>query len=273
MSALVGAVPPPHLHVMTFNVRRPLPVTARPADRWRRREPALLRLLATERPSLLAAQEVLPLPARAIAAALGPGYRRIGHGRQPGPRGEGTPLFYDSARLELLEGAQWALSDHPDRPGSTGWGSPTPRVAVEAVLRDRATGAVFLTIGTHLDVFSVRARRLSAAAIGARVAARALPTIVLGDMNAGPHSAPLSILTASGLGDAWLVAERHLTPEWGTLAGYRTPRAHGRRIDAVLVSGDIGVARIGIHGTPTDGVWPSDHLPVQAVLRLPGGRV
>lgn len=272
MAALIGAVPAPALHVMTFNIRRRLPLAVRPADRWQNRRPRLAHLLAGERPTLLAVQEALPDQAAAVARALGGRYVRLGHGRAPGPRGEACPLFVDTERLEPLRWEQRALSERPGSPGSTGWGSPIPRVFVEAVLRDRVTGTDFLAVGTHLDVFSERARRRSADAIRDRVIAHALPAVVLGDMNASPSSVPLRRLRAEDLlVDAWSHAHRRLTPEWGTYARYRRPRIGAPRIDAVLVTADITVERIGIHGAPTAGGWPSDHLPVQAVLHLPKG--
>lgn len=273
MTALLGPIAPPGLHIMTFNIRRRMPVTLRPADRWRRRAPLLRDLLAAERPTILAAQEVLPSQLGALTTGLGPRYRRLGHGRGARRQGEGTPLFYDAHRLALEAWEQRALSDRPTEPGSRGWGAPTPRIFVEAVFVDRATGARFVVIGTHFDVFSARARLRSAEAVRVRVAQHGLPAVVLGDLNATPASPPQrAFRTGDILRDAWTLAELRLTPEWGTLAGYRPPREHGRRIDAVLVSPGIRVVRIAINagpGNPRTGPWPSDHLPVQAELRMP----
>jgi len=276
MTPLIGPVDAPDLHVMTFNVRRRLRWTLRRADRWQHRLPLLQRLLRAERPDLLAAQELLPDQARAVREALdaAPGgaprgrYRRIGHGRRPGPRGEASALFFDTARLDLIEWSQRALSDRPDEPGSRTWGNLFPRVFVEAAFRDRATGAEFFAIGTHFDVFSGAARRASAEAVRDRVAAQPRPAGVLGDLNAAPDSAPLQILRAGSLTDAWSAARTTLTPEYGTFAGYRAPTPGAARIDHILVTPDVEVHRIGIPGGETYGAWPSDHLPVQAVLRM-----
>lgn len=267
--ALVGPVEAPDLHIMTFNVRRRMRWT-RAADRWSSRLPLIQMLLAEEQPDLLAAQEVLPDQASALGAALGAGYRRIGHGRRAGPRDEATPLFYRTERLELRSWSQHALSDRPDEPGSMTWGNPIPRVFVEAVFRDRATRAEFLAIGTHLDVFSAPARRRSAAEIAARVAAQTRAALVLGDLNARPDSAPLRTLRETGgLVDGWVVARERLTPEWGTFGDYRAPKDDGRRIDHLLTTPDVDVRSVGIHAEPLRGPWPSDHLPLQAVVRIP----
>ncbi|MCR2783902.1 MULTISPECIES: endonuclease/exonuclease/phosphatase family protein [unclassified Microbacterium] len=270
MTPLIGPTGAPDLHVMTFNVRRRLPaLAARPADRWRLRRPRVQALLRAERPTLLGVQETLPDQAAAISDALGASYRFIGHGRQPGPRGEASPLFYDTDRLELLQWRQQALSDRPDEPGSVSWGNLLPRVLVQATFRDLATSAVFLAVNTHLDAFSARARVRAAQEISGLVADQPWPAIVTGDLNAGPDSEPVrELLSGDTLVDAWTAASATLTPEWGTYGGYRDPRP-GRRIDWIAVSPRIAVQSAGINAQSIDGGWPSDHLPVQAVVRMP----
>lgn len=271
MSApLLGPAAPPYLHVMTLNVRRRMnALTWPPADRWSVRRPRMEALLRQERPSILGAQEVLPDQAIAIRDALGSSYRFAGHGRHPGPRGEACPVFYDDARLELREWQQVALSDRPDEPGSTSWGNVIPRVFVRATFRDRMTSMEVTVVNTHLDVFSARARQRAAEELHRVAAAQLRPVVLLGDLNAGPASAPWNaLLSSERLMDAWTVAEARLSPEWGTYGGYRRPR-RGRRIDALLVSRGVHVRRAAINGSRLDGGWPSDHLPVQALLTIP----
>lgn len=261
--ALIGRVEPPELSVMTFNVLRGRATSSE----WRHRRDRIRHLLRRERPTLLGAQEVLAHQADLLQSALGADYRLLGHGRDADGTGEGCPLVYDSARLDLVEWEQIALSRHPDRPGSRSWGSLYPRVLVRAVFHDRATGSAFTALNTHLDVFSPLARRRSAELI-ATLAGEA-PAIVTGDFNAGPQSRPRRDLVASGLEDSWVVAGARLTREWSTYARHRRPRSGGTRIDAIHVRG-FDVLRVGIEARPTQGGWPSDHLPVQAVVRAVG---
>ncbi|WP_309102491.1 endonuclease/exonuclease/phosphatase family protein [Microbacterium sp.] len=270
--ALIGPAAAPDLHVMSFNVRRDLGKLAwLPADRWPTRVPRVAALLRQERPSVLGVQEALPHQAVAIREALGGEYRFVGHGRRPGHRGEGCPLFLDTARLELLDWRQTWLSDRPDEAGSTSWGNLIPRVIVRATLRDRATSKRFIAVNTHLDAFSPTARRCAAAEVRRLVADQTLPAIVTGDFNAGPSSAPMQALLSEGaLTDAWTAASARLTPEWRTFTGYRDPR-RGARIDAILVSAGVGVLRTAINARRFGGSWPSDHLPVQALVRMPPG--
>ena len=266
---LVGRVDAPDLHVMTFNVRRRLAFPTWPlADRWSVRRPRVEALLSRERPTILGAQEVMPDQAIVMRDALGGSYRFVGHGRRTGPRGEGCPVFYDDDRLELLEWRQTALSDRPDQPGSTSWGNVIPRVAVQARFRDRVTSREVVVINTHLDVFSARSRHRAAEELRRTVIGQSQPVVLLGDLNAGPTSLPWGALRAGdALSDAWTTADERLSPEWGTYGGYRPPRP-GRRIDAILVSPRVQVRRAVINTHRVDGGWPSDHFPVQAVMRL-----
>ncbi|MGX1702879.1 endonuclease/exonuclease/phosphatase family protein [Microbacterium sp. NPDC055357] len=267
---LIGPAAPPDLHVMTFNVRRRIDAPlVRRADRWAARQPRLAALLAAEQPTLVGAQEALPDQAAAIRAALGANYRFVGRGRRADGRGEGCPLFYDATRLELLEHSQEALSTTPARAGSRSWGAPLPRVLVRATLRDRATGACFVAVNTHLDPFSPWARIRSAHRIRRIVAGGALPAIVTGDFNATPGSAAVrELLSGGALRDTWPAAEERLTPAWGTFADYRRPRSGGARIDIVAVTPDVQVVAAGINARPIEGGWPSDHLPVQTRVRI-----
>lgn len=266
---LLGSARAPLLHVMTLNVRRDVGVLAwRRADRWAQRRPRLEALLRADRPHVLGTQEVLPAQAALIRRALGDGYRVVGHGHRPGPRGEGCPIFYDATRLTLLHARQFAVSTDPGRVGSTSWGGVIPRVAVLATFRDRPTATRFVVINTHLEAFSRRARRRGAELLHRVAARQPWATVLLGDLNAGPGSPPWDALCADGvLTDAWTAAERRASPAWGTLAGYRRP-VPGRRIDAILVSPGLPVVSIAIDGRRFAGGWASDHLPVRAVLRL-----
>ncbi|MCO1660207.1 endonuclease/exonuclease/phosphatase family protein [Pseudonocardia humida] len=99
---------------------------------------------------------------------------------------------------------------------------------------------------------------------------RALPTVVAGDLNAGPGSASLRVL-AGRFRDAWAVAGDGPGYTWSVdnpLAAAEIGRllgepGHRRRIDHVLVGpgARVGAARL-VADRPVDGVWLSDHAGV-----------
>lgn len=264
----------PDLHVMSFNVRRRFErLTWPPEDRWGLRKERLRVFLGANTPHLLGSQEARPDQARWVQQSLGTSYGRIGHGRGRDRDGEGTPIFYDRDRLELLEWTQVALSDTPDVDGSTGWGNTIPRIAVIARFLDTATSAPFVFVNSHFDAFSRKARRRSAQWLADLVAAQDLPLLFTADVNAPVRSEELAAMFAvGGLVDTWSYAPVRRTAEWGTFNNYRKPRIGARRIDTILATPDVGVRGVGIDPRPTGTSWPSDHLPVQAVVRIPAAR-
>jgi len=273
-SSLIGPVEAPGLHVMTYNIRRRLPkLLPRNPDQWTHRQPLMRRLLAAEQPALLGVQEALFTQARFVRQALGEHYRSIGFGREKNTGGEGCPIFYDSRRLQVVEWRQTALSDAPNVPGSTSWGNRTPRIVVEAIFRDLATGIQFQAVNTHLDHRSRLSRLRSADALRSIVQATPHPTIMTGDFNTDADTDPYDQLTGHGLlFDTWDAAEERLTQVWGTFPNYGPPRHDRKRIDWILATPGITAVQAGINVTRYEGGWPSDHAPVQAVVRLAGAK-
>lgn len=271
--ALIGPVVAPELHVMTFNIRRRVPRSrAGGADDWATRRRLVHRLLAAEQPTLLGVQEALSDQVETVAEALGDRYRWVGTGRDPSGRGERCPIYFDATRLELTAWRQLALSATPDLHGSRSWGNMTRRILVTAEFTDRATGARLMAFNTHLDHLSWRSRLHSARMIvrlatAARAADPAAAVVITGDFNADERSAVHRNLTDDGLRDVWDAAADRITPQWGTYSGYRRRRVGGRRIDHILVDDGLEVLRTGINAARFDGRAPSDHEPVQSVLR------
>lgn len=266
---LIGPVEAPDVHVMTFNIRRRIVhLTGRSPDAWSRRKWVLRRLLRAESPTVLSVQEALPDQAEWVLASLGSSFRTVGRGRKVNGNGEGTPIFYDTRRLQLTDWSQQALSDTPHEPGSRSWGNLVPRIVVSASFADRETGARFSVLNTHLDPLSRKSRLHSARMLRQLVAGQSDPVVLTGDANTGIGSRPYRELVDGGLlRDVWSAAERRLTENWGTFSNYRRPR-RGRRIDWILVSSGIAVRAAGINAARFDGAAASDHEPVHASLTI-----
>ncbi|WIB78688.1 endonuclease/exonuclease/phosphatase family protein [Curtobacterium sp. MCPF17_002] len=263
---LIGSVQPPELHCMTLNVRRRVPRPSGHPDAWERRRDAVVALVTSEAPTVLAVQEALPTQADDLTAALGSRWDPVLVGRDADGGGEQVGLFLDRQRLEVLERRSWALSRTPHRAGSRSWGTAFPRHVVGAVLRDRATGVRFTALATHLDVLSPWARLRSAELLGRIVRERGLPAVVLADWNSPAGSAPWRALAEAGVVDSSSRASRQIGDHVGTYPHYATPRVGGRRIDGVLVTADGAVDRVAVNVRRPGGVWPSDHAAVQAVV-------
>ncbi|CAM5272719.1 endonuclease/exonuclease/phosphatase family protein [Streptomyces abikoensis] len=256
------------LRVMTFNLRYASESGPHP---WSRRRPVMRRLLRHERPHVLGTQEGLHRQLRDIADDLGPRYAWIGLGRHGGSHDEFGAVFYDSLRLAPEEYDHFWLSATPSVIGSATWGNTVVRMASWIRFTDRHTGAGLYLLNTHLDHLHQQARERSAELIAERLRALdpALPRIVTGDFNVPAHGNPVydALLGGAALADTWdTAAERG--PQYATFHGYRPLVPDGDRIDWILASPSVRTLRARINTYALDGRFPSDHLPVQALVEL-----
>ncbi|HSA48707.1 MAG TPA: endonuclease/exonuclease/phosphatase family protein [Yinghuangia sp.] len=257
------------VHVMTFNLRGP----EDPAPhRWADRRSVVEELLRAEQPTILGTQEGRWPHIRDLAEALRPTHDWVGLGRSGGSRSEYTAIFYDFVRLELLAYDHIWLSSIPKLIGSRTWGNiQHPRMLTWAAFLDRATEREFAVINTHFDHVSPLARTRSAHLVR-RLTTRKLhrarrPVLLTGDFNAGPGSRPYEVLTHDGLfRDTWTGAPERIGPDVRTWNGYTDP-APGPRIDWILADRRWRVERAAVNTSRPDGLHPSDHWPVQALVR------
>lgn len=272
-TTMIGSAGSTDLHIMSFNIRLDITDTLPgEADYWPERFPALTALLAHEVPTVVGVQEAMFHQLSAITEALPGHYQYIGNGRDGGADGEYSAIFYDARRLDVVEWDQFWLSDTPDLAGSTTWGNTVTRIVTWGRFLDLSTGKQLILVNTHFDHESENARLRSAAAIMELMDAFSpkLPTILTGDFNApAAASGAYDALVGSGVfDDAWDVAAQKLTPAYGTFPNYKDPVPGGTRIDWILATPDISVRQAAINTFTLDGRYPSDHAPVQALVRL-----
>ena len=257
---------------MSFNLR--LDVASDGPNAWPLRKDWVAALVRFYAPDALGVQEALAHMLADLDSRL-PGFARVGVGRADGKTGgEFSAILYRTDRLALLDSGTFWLSPSPETPGSKGWDAAIERVATWARFRDRRTGCLHLHLNTHFDHIGEQARQESARLIRRRLAelSAGLPVIVTGDLNAEPRSISYRVFTRDTIAGAVppLVdahdasRDGHYGPE-STWTAFRAIEP-GRRIDYVLVSSSIPVLT---HATLTDswdGRFPSDHLPVLAVV-------
>jgi endonuclease/exonuclease/phosphatase family metal-dependent hydrolase len=275
-----SAPPAEQLDVMTFNLRH---ASASTPHSWAERRPVTCKLLRRESPHLIGTQEGLYQQLRDIEQDLGAGYAWIGTGREGGSHGEFMAIFYDTSRLIPLEYDHFWLSETPatigskdkfwkkeERPGS-------PRMVTWVRFGVRGASSTFYALNTHLDNRSKTARKRAANQLAEFLANRLdpeLPRIVTGDFNA-PAAAGTSVydtlLNEGNLVDSWHHAAKR-SEHYATWHGYQKPVPGGTRIDWILTSPDVTTRYAAINTYCDQGQYPSDHLPVQAVIELPPGQ-
>ncbi|MGC9535878.1 endonuclease/exonuclease/phosphatase family protein [Streptomyces sp. UG1] len=268
-TAAAGERPPRgHLRVMSFNLR--FASTTQPHS-WAVRRPVMRELLRREAPHVIGTQEGIFSQLLDIDSDLGPRYDWVGTGRLHGSRDESMAIFYDARRLRPTEYDHFWLSGTPAVIGSNTWGARFARMVTWVRFRDLSDdGREFYALNTHFDHVSQYARERSASLIAERIAGfdRSLPVLVTGDFNVAAHkNAVYDSLLDAGLVDTWDTA-RERSALYATFHGYQPLTPDGDRIDWILSTPGVTAHRAVINTFSDDGQFPSDHLPVQALLTL-----
>ena len=249
------------LSVMSFNLRYASNVEP---NSWASRRPAMAQLLLAELPAVLGTQEGLYSQLLDIAHDLPDHYDWIGLGRAGGSHDEFGAIFFDTLRLEPLEFDHHWLSATPNVVGSRSWGNNVIRMVTWVRFADRLTGKQFVAVNTHFDHESENSRLRSAELVRSRLDAETLPVVLTGDFNAPAAASPTYDVLIGGMTDTWLAGPR-TTPAYGTFHGYGPLVPDGPRIDWILTRG-ARVEAAAINTYQRDGQYPSDHLPVQALI-------
>ena len=259
------AVQGQELNIISFNIRYNSWDNIDGPNGWPYRKEAVVKMINEERPAAIGLQEALIDQLQYLDSAL-PGFRRIGVGRDDGKEeGEYMAIYYDTARLQLIDyGTRW-LSATPDEP-SLGWDAACRRTVTVARFRARKSGKEFEYLNTHLDHVGKTARangaKLIAEIAGSRDA-RKVPVIVGGDMNSTIEDAIFQAFYDAGLKAAREMTK--VTSHKDTYTGFGKDKSS--LIDHFFVR-DINVVRFltldGDYGVP----YISDHYPIKMVIRL-----
>lgn len=95
------------------------------------------------------------------------------------------------------------------------------------------------------------------------------PLIMMGDFNTVPDSEPHQVLVQDEeykMYDAWRVAHHTTGPE-ETFHGFSDEVKN--RIDWIIVSDGINVREMEHIQVKRGNVYPSDHMPISALIQLP----
>lgn len=277
---ILMAIPTVHaaepLSAMTFNLRGDFDEGV-PTDKptaWlsttgTNRRDISLELIREADPDLLGVQEAYQNQVAEIDAALA-SHDVYTVGRDDGREaGEHCAIYYRRERFEPVDEGTFWLSNDPEKP-STYPGAACPRIASWVVLRDRQNDRELLVLNTHWDHVSSEARRHSAEMIRERLAELRgkRPAIVMGDLNVGEEQPPIQKLLGSDedrLVDSYRTIYPEQAPNERSFHGFRGGE-QGHRIDYLLTTTGFRATDAAIVRTDFNGVYPSDHYPVTAVL-------
>lgn len=261
------------LTVMTFNIRTSGNSAEDGDNGWPHRRALVAGTIARIAPEVAGLQEALADQLDYLSAKL-PDYRWIGVDRGlNGGRGlsEHVPIFYRHGELLPVESGTFWLSPTPGGPTGAGFRRRVSRIVTWAHFHHVAADRRFYVYNTHLTLRQGERQVNSATMIAERAAALPadIPVLAVGDFNStAGNSDTWRAATATGLRDAWLLADRRIGPA-RTSSDFRPPdQANEGRIDWILVGGPIGVRSVETIIDHDNGRYPSDHYPVVARVVL-----
>lgn len=249
------------MRIMSFNLRFDNPEDGE--NSWGNRKPAVKEILNDADPDILGIQEGLPHQVEIISEWF-KNYNYFGRGRAEGGSGEQVAVFYKKERFKCLDHGHFWLSDTPEIPGSKSFGNQVVRMASWVILYDRFDDKEFLFLNTHLDHNSLNARIKGAELISSFCGkAEVKYKIVTGDFNDLPESKAISILK-----DEAKLVDLFNNSSNQSATFHNFSEQEFSRIDYIFVSDNIKSEKIKIIKEKPFDIYPSDHYPIYADLRL-----
>ncbi len=259
------------LNVLTYNIRLATPDDA--PNTWNERKQKVFALIRESKPDVFGLQEPLYEQLKDMEYAF-PDFERVGVARDDGKdAGEYSPLFFNEHKFKMLSSGTFWLSQTPTIAGSRGWDAACNRVVSWVQLKDYKTGKIFFAFCTHFDHMGESARRNSAKLLLHTVDSLSEnnPVIILGDFNSKPGSEPYQILTDKSspqrLLDARENCKKPVGPKY-TFTGFKVGAQPGEQIDYIFLKNKIKVLSFRVNNKNNGNYYPSDHLPVSAVLKF-----
>lgn len=265
----VSSLPAATLKVMSYNIRCGLCEAEGTPQYWPERKFLLAHLIQTQQPDLIGLQEAELFQVADLVAML-PQYQWFGEGRDDGKtKGESTAVLYRKDKLQLLSAQTLWLSETPQQV-SRGWDAQLNRTFTKTQFKHLLSGESFYFLNTHFDHQGAQAQLQSALLLKSAVAQFPANSKVLlsGDFNVEPNSAPYLALSKT-LQDSAVVANTKLSKDSGTFNGFGRDPAHaGQTIDFIFVSNNLTVTSHQVDNRRYNGLYPSDHEAVVAVIAL-----
>lgn len=257
---------------MTFNIR--LNTSSDSLNAWLYRKDKVTSQILFHEVQLLGVQEALHDQIIDLKDRLTK-FKYAGGGRDDGrEKGEYSAIFYDTARLQLLQTQMFWLSETPEMPGSKSWDAAITRMVTWAKLKDRKTKKIFFAFNTHFDHMGKVARKESAKIVLNKVKeiAGCIPVIFTGDFNAEPSDEPIMIIMDKNnplhLIDSKAISQSQHYGPTGTFNGFQSKERNDQPIDYIFVKGKWKVLKHATISQTWEGRFASDHFAVFSCVSL-----
>ncbi len=254
----------------TYNIRYRAKADVETGNAWEIRKKPLADLILKSGFDIVATQEGDSTQLQELKMLL-PDFEYVGH-----PYGgknhnlHNCATYYRKSLFEVMDQGVFWFSETPDVP-SIGWDATDRRICYWTKFRAKDTGDEFFMFNVHFYWRLQEARAASGPLLVNKIKeiAGGVPTVVLGDFNSLPETEQIRNIKTV-LKDAY---EKTISPPQGiTNTAFSGGVFQGNpkaRIDYIFVSPHFTVSDYKVHSdTYADDRYPSDHLPVSALLRF-----
>ena len=244
--------------IMSSNVRTWSP-TDMGKKSWFYRAELIVKNIESVQPDILCFQEVTRMHYNYLTSVL-KGYDNVICYRDKSKFSEGCPVFYNVGRFELKDKGSLWLSETPEVM-SKDWNSACYRICSYVILTDKESKKDLVVFNTHLDHISDEARINGIGVVLDKIKQfGGLPSIITGDFNAEEDTETYKAVTQNFL-DAKYQLENPM--KGATYQGFGR-ELDRENIDYFMISKTgIKVEEYKIVDTLYDGVYPSDHFPIE----------
>ena len=251
------------LKVVTYNMRYDCQADGQ--NNFEYRKPYMIKKIKEKTPDVIGFQEMLPHMKSWFEESF-PEYHLVGCGRAKDYTDEHNAIAYKKETFELLGLETFWLSPTPYLPGSRfEEQSICPRVCTMALLKPKEGRQPIRVYNTHLDHEGEEARILGIRLVLERMKQDyekfPLPSVLMGDFNATPDSNEIQIIEKeSSLKDVTRTIP-YTFHDFGRLQRFI-------KIDYIYMSQDWSCHQVEVWDDVEEGIYLSDHYPVQADLAL-----
>lgn len=268
------------IRVISFNLKRDFGIPLNHTHKWGERRALAAQFIRESGATIIGVQELLPNMREDVGRLLDVDYSILGFGRFRGLKPKDDEhsdiiIKNQEAKVSLIK-TFW-LSKSPEKL-SRAYYAVFPRICTVAEVYIKQLDRSIRVFNTHLDHICGIARLLGVQVILDYMEKYQqqcpLPTILMGDFNCKPSSKPVQFLRNYAADRSGL----HLTDVYtrfdpsclsNTLHNFSGKIRKGAcPIDYIFVSDEFEIIDSQIVTDPINGLYPSDHYPLLATLRL-----
>ncbi|MEK4476317.1 discoidin domain-containing protein [Paenibacillus sp. FSL R7-0048] len=255
--------------LMTFNIRN----RSGTGDiAWVNRKQRVVNAIESYGPDVIGMQEGYENQIHDLLNGLSASYASVGVSRYGNTTDEYNNILYRSDKYQAAEWGQFWLSDTPDVPGSKSTHETSyPRICTWAKFQSLDDSrAQFYYFNTHLgltDEARAQGVGLLLNRIAKYVTSPTIPVFLGGDLNMEETSPSFQQLQNSDLNDTWADLGHSYTND-GTYSNFDGSVDTGH-IDWIFQRNSTRLQSIEINRYNENGLYPSDHYPVQLTVNIP----